>query len=222
VNKSSVVTYHAKHGTIGHKAMDILNSKLYRSIEILISFLLLNLMWILLSFPVVSAFPATAAMFGVVREWIRGTDSGAIEPFFRHLKANFIQSFVIGLIWIVLGAMLVADFFLLEGAEMWVKVPLLLLLALGGLCYTFTAIYIFPVMVNYENDWRRVIKNSFLISISQLGTTLLCIFVCALMLLVVLSIPIAGLLAGSVTAYAVYSLCKRAFSRIEAAKEPGR
>jgi uncharacterized membrane protein YesL len=198
--------------------MDILNSKLYRAIEILISFLLLNLLWLLLSLPVVTAFPATAAMFGVVREWGRGTDSGALEPFFRHLKANFAQSFWIGLIWIVLGAALWIDFFLLGAAEEWVQVPLFLLLALGSLCYAFTSLYLFPVMVNYVNDWRVVIKNSFLISLSQLWITLLCVLICVVMLFVVLFVPVTGLLAGSATAYVVYSLCKRAFSRIEAAQ----
>lgn len=201
--------------------MDILNSKLYRAIEILVSLLLLNLLWILGSIPVVTAFPATAAMFGVVREWGRGTDSGALEPFFRHLRANFAQSFWIGLIWIVLGAALWIDFFLLGGAETWVVVPLFLLLALGGLCYTFTSMYLFPVMVNYASDWRLVIKNSLLMSLSQLGTTLLCVLICVVMLFVVLFVPVTGLLAGSVTAYVVYSLCKRGFSRIEAVKASG-
>jgi uncharacterized membrane protein YesL len=158
-------------------------------------------------------------MFGVVREWTRGIDSGVVEPFFRHLKANFVQSLVIGLIWIVLGAVLVLDFFLLQGAESWLKIPMLLLLALGGLCYTFTSVYIFPVMVNYTSDWRQVIRNSFLISLSQLGTTVMCLVICGVMLLIVLLVPLAGLLAGSLTSYSVYSLCKRAFSRIEAAKE---
>ncbi len=198
--------------------MDFLNSKLYRAIEVLISFLLLNLLWILLSLPVVTAFPATAAMFGVVREWGRGTDSGALEPFFRHLRANFAQSFWIGLIWIVVGAALWVDFFLLGEAETWVAVPLFLLLALGGLCYTFTSIYLFPVMVNYASNWRLVIRNSFLISLSQLWITLLCALICVVMLFVVLYVPVTGLLAGSVTAYAVYSLCKRGFNRVEAAK----
>ena len=198
--------------------MDILNSKLYRAIEILISFLLLNLLWILLSLPVVTAFPATAAMFGVVREWGKGTDSGAMEPFFRHLKANFAQSFWIGLIWIVLGAVLGIDFFLLGQAEQWVQVPLFLLLALGALCYTFTSVYLFPVMVNYVSDWKTVIKNAFLISLSQLWITLLCVLICVVVLFVMLYVPVVGLLAGSATAYAVYSLCKRAFSRIEAAQ----
>lgn len=198
--------------------MDLLNSKLYRAIEILISLLMLNLLWILLSLPVVTAFPATAAMFGVVREWGKGTDSGAVEPFFRHFKANFAQSFWIGLIWIVLGTALWFDFFLLGAAEAWVQVPLFMLLALGTLCYTFTSMYLFPVMVNYVNDWKLVIKNSFLMALSQLWITLLCVLICVGMLFVVLFIPVTGLLAGSATAYVVYALCKRAFSRIEAAQ----
>ena len=198
--------------------MDILNSKLYRSIEILISFLLLNLMWILLSLLVVTAFPATAAMFGVVREWSRGTDSGALEPFFRHLKANFVQSFCLGLIWIVLGARCGSISSCWEGAETWVKC-LIPVDGLGGLCLHFHLDISVSCHGQLCERLEAVLKNSFLISLSQLGITLLCVVVCVAMLFIVLTIPVTRLLAGSVTAYAVYTLCKRAFSRIEAAKQ---
>ena len=118
----------------------------------------------------------------------------------------------------MLGAALWIDFFLLGevgGVGASASIPVT---GAGEPLFYFYLDYLFPVMVNYVNDWRTVIKNSFLISLSQLWITLLCVLICVVMLFVVLLVPVTGLLAGSLTAYAVYALCKRAFSRIEAAK----
>ena len=47
--------------------MSILDSRVYRWSEVAADFFLLNLMWLLACLPVVTAPPATAAMFAVVR-----------------------------------------------------------------------------------------------------------------------------------------------------------
>ena len=198
--------------------MDFLNSKIYRIGEILVNLILLNLLWLIACLPVITAFPATAAMFGVVRDWIRETDSEVVMPFVRHLKANFAQSLWLGFVWLVVGCVLLIDFVVVGGLDAWLKVPAFLLLALVSLCLVLTSIYIFPVMVNYEGRWLNVIKNSFLIAIAQPGTTVLCILVVALALVAVYYVLPAVLIAGSGTAYVLYLLCKRAFDRIEALK----
>jgi uncharacterized membrane protein YesL len=198
--------------------VDILNSRIYRIGEVLVNLLLLNLTWLIACLPIVTAFPATAAMFGVVRDWVRDTDSGIILPFIRHLRANFAQSLGIGFLWLVVGSLLLLDFFVVGSMVAWLKVPMFLLLALVTLCFVCASIYLFPVMVNYEGRWRTAIKNAFLIAISQPGTTILCALVIALALVVVYYVPFAVLIAGSGVAYIVYFLCARAFDRIEALK----
>lgn len=198
--------------------MNFLDSKIYRTAELLTSLIMLNLLWLLACIPIVTIFPATAAMFGVVRDWIRGSDSGVVEPFVRHLKANFVQGLGIGLLWSALGAILAVDFLAIRGMESWLRLPLFLALGIGLISYTFTSVYLFPVMVNYESRWWRVIKNAFLISISQLGTTILCLLVVGVVLLALIYLPLALLLAGSGTALILYFLCSRAFRRIEALK----
>jgi len=196
----------------------MLDSKIYRIIEIAANLVLLNLIWLLLCLPVVTIFPATAAMFGVIREWIRDIDNGTIEPFVRHLKANFAQSLWIGFLWTVAGVIILLDFYLISNADLWVKMPLFLALVLLTLCYALTSVYLFPVMVNYEGNWRSVIKNSFLIAISQPGTTFLCLLLVALVLAMIPYVPATMLLAGSSTAYLLYFFCRRAFQRVEALK----
>jgi uncharacterized membrane protein YesL len=205
-------------GRPGKRNVDLLNSKIYRVGEILVNLILLNLLWLVACLPVVTAFPATAAMFGVVRDWLRDTDSGITMPFVRHFRANFAQSLWIGFLWVVVAGVLVVDFIVVGGLESWLQVPAFSLLALVTLCVVLTSLYIFPVMVNYESQWLSVIKNSFLIAISQLGTTLLCLLVVGSAGFVLLYVPVAGLMAGSGVAYVIYFLCGHAFRRIEAAK----
>ncbi len=199
-------------------SVDILNSKIYRIGEVLVNLILLNLLWLIACLPVITAFPATAAMFGVVRDWIKDTDSGIVMPFVRHLKANLARSLWIGFVWLAVGCVLLIDFVVIGGTEAWLKVPAFMLLTLVALCFILTSMYLFPVMVNYEGRWRNVIKNSFLIAIAQPGTTILCIVVVALALVVVYYVPAVVLVAGSGTAYLQYLLCRRAFDRIEALK----
>jgi uncharacterized membrane protein YesL len=209
----------ARGGKWSSKPLKIVDSKAYRAGDTLANLLLLNLIWLVLCLPVVTAFPSTAAMFGVVRGWVRGTDDGTVEPFFRHFKANFGQSLLIEVIWVPVGLLLVLDFLLIGGMEAWLKVPLFMLLAGGAVAYAFTSIYLFPVMVHYEARWWIVFKNSLLIALSRLGATLLCLVFVAFVLLVLLYLPVALLIAGSTTAYVVYSLCNRGFDRIEELKK---
>lgn len=202
----------------GLHSVDILNSKIYRIGELLVNLFLLNLIWLVACLPIITAFASTAAMFGVVRDWIRETDSGIVMPFARHFKSNLIQSLWIGFLWLVVGGILLVDYFVVGNMVLWLKVPMFLLLVLVTLCFVFASVFLFPVMVNYEARWRTVVKNSFLIAISQPGTTILCVIVVAAALVVTFYVPVAVLIAGSGTAYIVYLLCTRAFDRIEALK----
>src|SRR5436190_20025512 len=89
-----------------HRVPDVMgfvNSRLYRALDAFGSLFLLNLLWLALCVPLVTAFPATAAMFAVVRDWTRDDGNYSLGRFFHHLRANFVQSLGIGILWVVLG-----------------------------------------------------------------------------------------------------------------------
>lgn len=194
---------------------NILNSGLYRAGDIFISLVLLNLLWLVACIPLITIWPSTAAMFGVVRDWINGTDSSIVMPFARHFRANLGQSLGIGLLWLATAGVLFLDFNLIAGIEEWLKIPLFLLLVLATFVLVLTSTYLFPVMVNYHGNWRNVLKNSFLIAVAQPLTTLLCLLVIFVALTIGYFLPATALVIGSGTAYVLYFLCKRAFDHIE-------
>lgn len=195
--------------------MSFLDTRLYRWLDVLAGFFFLNILWLLACIPLITLFPATAALFAVVRDWVRDEDKGFFMPFFRYMQENFVQSLVIGVIWVIGGMVLAADFQFVHGITSWIQTPLFVLLFVIGLVYLGTAVMLFPVMVHYRVGWRHIIKNSFLIALSSPATTLLCLLIVALADLAIYYIPLSFLVFGSVTAYLLYRLCHKRFQQIE-------
>src|SRR4051812_36547498 len=90
--------------------MRILDSRLYRVAETATNFLLLNLLWLVVSLPVLTIFPATTALFGVLRAWEEREGAGVAAPFFATFREKLWQSLIIGFVWAAIGGVLAVDF----------------------------------------------------------------------------------------------------------------
>jgi uncharacterized membrane protein YesL len=191
--------------------------RVYRGLEVFTDLVYLNLLWIVTCLPVVTISPATAAMFGVVRGWIRGKDVPTTPEFFSLFRENLGRSLAGGLVWAVLGAVLAADFLLVGQMESFRR-PLYVVFFAFAFLYVSATVYLFPVMVNYELGWKGVIKNSLLFSVARPLTTLQCLLTLAVALFVVASLWITIFVAASATSYALYFLCDRAFKNVESLK----
>jgi uncharacterized membrane protein YesL len=197
--------------------MSILDTRVYRWLETATDFFLLNLMWLVACLPVVTIFPSTAAMFGVVRDWVRGKEGSLTRTFITRFRENLWQSLLVGAIWTVFGVALFLDFLVATQLSYGAEIVLKSVLVLVSAVYAFGSVYLFPVMVHYEADWKTVIKNSLLISIGRLPTTLVCLVFVVVMVGLTVVVPFLVVITGSITAYVVYGLCDRVFRNIDAA-----
>jgi uncharacterized membrane protein YesL len=204
--------------------VDILNSRLYRVLEVLTNIFFLNLLWLVMCLPIVTIFPATAAMFGVVREWTKEREPGIFGAFFSFFKENFRQSVWIGVLWTLLGFFLATDFVLIGQMDSVLRIPLFLVMVFCGVLYVLTSLYLFPVMVNYHASWLNVVRTSLFLSIGHPFTTVKCLLVIGAVLFVLNVLSIAGLMmVGSIAAYAIYRFCDPAFQSVALARnEPNR
>jgi uncharacterized membrane protein YesL len=196
--------------------MTILDTRVYRWLETATDFFLLNLMWLVACLPVVTIFPSTAAMFGVVRDWVRGKEGSLARTFITRFRENLGQSLLVGAIWTVFGVALIFDFLVAGQLSYWAEIVLKSLLVLVSTVYAFGSVYLLPVIVHYETDWKTVIKNSLLISIGSLPTTVVCLVFLAVMVGLTVVVPYLVIITGSITAYVVYKLCDRVFRKIDA------
>ncbi len=197
--------------------MNLLDTRVYRWLEVATDFFLLNLMWLVACVPVVTAFPSTAAMFGVARDWVRGKEGGLARAFASRFKENFVQGALVGVLWALFGAALLLDFSVAGRLPPGAEVVLKSLLVLATVLYASASVYLFPLMVHYEMGWKTLIKNSLLLSVGRLPTTAACLLFVAVMAVLTATLPILALITGSVTAYVVYAMCDREFRKIDAA-----
>jgi uncharacterized membrane protein YesL len=194
----------------GEEEMD---GKLYRTMEFIMNAFILNLLWLVICLPILTIFPATTAMFGVVREWQKQKDIRIISAFFRHLKGNFKQSFVLGILWIVFTFLLIGDFIITNQMQSNLKYVLFAFFFLLSIVYLFASITIFPVIVHYRVSWKDAIKNAMLLSIGNLHFMLLSLVMIASTVGLVFYFPAASMLVFSIAAYLIYALVSKGFHK---------
>lgn len=110
-------------------------------------------------------FPATAAMFTVVRKWVMGDpDIPIFKTFFRGYKENYKQAMIGGFVYTLLFVIMYVDYTVymtqLKGMQLVGIVMLVLLLVLFVSMFNF-----FSMAVHYEMKTRQLLKNAILLTL---------------------------------------------------------
>jgi len=147
--------------------MKILDSRLYRMANTATNYFLLSLLWLVISIPLVTIFPATVALFGVLRVWREEDRDDILGPFFGTFRAKFWQSLLIGLGWTLIGAVLGVDLLASRRIPGVAAIPVMIGLGLITVLYCQLSVYLFPIIAHMRVGVRGVIRNAFLITLSQ-------------------------------------------------------
>lgn len=190
-----------------------MDGKLYRTMEFIMNAIILNLLWLVICFPILTIFPATTALFAVVREWQKKNDIKVFSAFLRHLKENFKQSFVLGILWIVFTLLLIGDFIITNQMQSNLKYVLFAVFFLLIIVYIFASIAIFPVIVHYKVSWKDAIKNAMLLSFGNPHLVLLSLGIIVGTVVLIFNFPAASMIAFSVAAYLIYALVSKGFHK---------
>lgn len=142
---------------------------LLRIPEWMLKFVYLTLLWIvfsLIGLILLGVFPATAALFAIQRQWVKKDADLPITKHFIHFyKKNFVNSNLLGYIWVITGFTLFIYFQLIQLLDGSLYTVIYYLFLVLTLFYVLTASYSFAVLVHFEMKWLSVIKNAFLIMI---------------------------------------------------------
>ncbi|RBW70771.1 hypothetical protein DS031_04640 [Bacillus taeanensis] len=193
-----------------------LNSRIYRFLEKSVDFFLLNVLWIVMCLPIITIYPATTAMFGVVRKWVLGKEiHGVFKTFFSLFKDNFVQTMGISIIWTALGLFLYWDLKLIQPTESFFSLILYGIVFIVVLLYVFISIYLFPVLVHIETSWKNILRNALLLSIVNPFVTILLLGFVGVTAYVLSIYPVLILFIGSFIAYMMYSMCNQVFMKVQ-------
>lgn len=137
----------------------------------------INVLWILFTLAggiIFGIFPATVAMFSVMRKWMnKEEEPHTFRMFLKYFKREFLKSNLLGMILITIGLFLYIDAKLIPAFEGILKYVLLGSYATVGIFYLLVLLYIFPFFVHYENSMFQYFKSILLIGVSYPFRTLL-------------------------------------------------
>ncbi|SFJ52865.1 Uncharacterized membrane protein YesL [Halobacillus dabanensis] len=140
--------------------------RIYRMSDFIMKITLLNFYWIFITIVgmgVFGLFPATVALFAVVRQWSRGNDEKFFRQFVTYVKKDFWQANILGYILVIMGFLLYADVqFILQMdglLQEFMKYGFVFLFIL----YFIIAVYLFPVYVHYDLPLFKYFQFAFII-----------------------------------------------------------
>src|SRR4051812_21349593 len=150
-----------------------IDSKLYRVCTWIYHFTLLNLLFLISCIPIITIFPATAAAFGVARQWIKKKEPPIIKTYFQLLKENFRQSTVVGIFIVIIGLLLYGDFHIITKIGSNLKIALYMFFCLMLVFYFAVVLHVFPLMVNGYYTGKQLLINALKFGLYKFHLTLI-------------------------------------------------
>lgn len=132
----------------------------------------LSILWLLCCIPVITIGASTIALYYVMLKLVKDEESTVTREFFRSFKENFLQSLPVTVIFLVVAAVLVADFHILGGAkEQKASLMYGFCMALGVVCAAVFS-YVFPLLARFDNTIKKTFENAARLAASHIGQTL--------------------------------------------------
>ena len=143
--------------------------------------ILLNLLYLIACVPIITIGPATAAMNYLCRNYSQAKPVYLFSDFVEKCKEHFKQGVAVWLIQLLAGGLLVTSFlswtdasFAVSGTFRTVAVVLIFFVAYLVICSSF---YIYPMMVSFDLTVKQLIRNSVILSLTQLWRNLVMLLV---------------------------------------------
>ncbi|WP_226086061.1 YesL family protein [Mesobacillus sp. S13] len=200
--------------------MNTLANRAFAATEWITKFAYINLLWIgfsLAGLIVLGYFPATIAMFTIIRKWLKGeTEIPIFRTFWTTWKSEFFHSNGLGLLVAAVVGLIVFNLVFVErsgdGFTSVIQIPIYLCMFAA----IMTILYLFPVYVHFELKWFQMVKNSFLMMLISPIENIVMIAGIVAVLFVIKFIPALGFFfGGSLIAAIIMSAAYLVFGKMD-------
>lgn len=134
--------------------------------------IVLNLFFLLTCLPIVTIGAALSSLYHITILMVRGEDGYIVKGYFKAFRQNFIKA---TLLWIPLmllffffGVDLYIVLFVIDASYNLLQIPIWIIVFF----LVSVMIYAFPLLSNYECKMKQLIKNSILISLANIPSTI--------------------------------------------------
>ncbi|SFM19857.1 Uncharacterized membrane protein YesL [Gracilibacillus orientalis] len=201
-----------------------MRNSLFGATEWITRFAYVNILWMaftIVGLVIFGFFPATVAMFTLIRQWIIGnTEEPVFATFWNTYKKEFLRSNLFGLVFYLIGLLFYINLQFMDmtqgGFYDIIKIPLYVFM----LAISLTLLYVIPTYVHFELRFIDVWKNAFLVMMIHPFHNISMVLGSAAVIYVMWLFP--GSLfffGGSLAGYIIMGTCYHAFKKVETKKE---
>lgn len=130
---------------------------------------LLNILFILTSIPVITIGASFTALYSVIFKMVENKEGTVGKQYFKAFKNNFKPATKIWVIHMILLALMYYGYTSTIGVDTMISKIVIPLIGFGMVLLSFEVPIVFPLIARYENTTWNYIKNSFIISFTNLG-----------------------------------------------------
>ena len=183
----------------------------------------LNLLFVISCIPIITIGAAITALYSYSLKMVKNEESGVWKGYWKAFKDNFKPATKVWIVLLLFAALLYGEFFLSFCVTGLALSVVLAIMAIEAIYLSFVIPVIFPLIARYENTTRNYFRNSFLISISHLGSWCYMFFIWALPIalyatnekILFYSWFLWVLILISILAYATSMIALRLFAKLE-------
>jgi len=170
------------------------------------TFILANLLWVLLSLPIITIPLAMVGLFATLAPWGRGESSEVFREFFSGVREHWRQAMFIGVIDLLLGGLIAVNFSIFQLMNMSQPVALLSqsINVFVGFVLVAVNLYIWPMLVTFDLPLRDLLSTALRLVFAHPFASVGMLLVVLAILLGSTLLPAMFLLLASVSACALF------------------
>lgn len=151
----------------------------------------LSIFWILLCIPVITAVPASIALFDSVAHCVHKEEDGPFRWFFRTLKKELLKGIGINAVWLVFGFTLIYGYSILYQIGLENQVAAIYSLVYLGTMLIPVAVlaWLIPIESRFEHGFFSLHKTAAIFALAHLPTTVLMLALTAVGIVVTVAFP---------------------------------
>lgn len=137
----------------------------------------MSLLWLITSLPVITIGASTASFYSFTMEAVQDLEGGVWSSYFRAFRENFKKATAIWLIQAALFVFMSVNLYAawnLYLAKGMIAIGFLSLALCGMLVLIGTGMYLYPILVSYEFQVKKVLVDGFVMAIRNPHVTISC------------------------------------------------
>ena len=148
-----------------------LNNPFFSFLSKVADLIILSFLWFVCCLPIITIGPSSSALYYVMLKIARKEDVQVTACFFKGFKENFKQGLAYSVIFVILSAVLVVDYFTalnMPGTAGGVSTGIFLAMGVWLCCTMF---YTFPLQAQFYNTVKQTLINAILLALRKFPMT---------------------------------------------------